>query len=292
MRFSSRLVLFVVTAGLSLLVNTLVFDSSYAQFTCFNTQSCWRNQVGFPRIRARAPNATLPAPTTISWDMDSGSFQFNWSWTGGVWPQPNFEDASNHAAYEWTIGNLSWDQRDSCAQARATGNTVACIGLQDWCTWLRREGLVGLSNVMARTKLAIDSTGQACGGNLPEGWQCIVENRIRVNGFIHWRDNMCGSGTVTVGSPINPIPGDTNDPRFNNTCDNIQLPTFDRWAPAKQVTVHEYGHTLFFYDIPGANCLPQQTVMEPFGHCGLQVQCPSIFHTSNDYFGVRYLYGP
>ena len=260
----------------------MALERLHAQQSCFNNPACWREQVGTPHIRGKT--------NVLSWDMDTGSFQSQWAWHH-THPLPDFEGAGNYAAFEWTMYNLSWDQRDSCAQARGTGNSVVCLGLKDWCSWQRRFGFTRLSTEHGNSKFFFADSGEACG--LPTGWHCLIETRVRLNGFSRFKDQ-CGGGQAVVGPPINPIPGDTNDPRMNATCMQRPVPTLVTEPNTKQITVHEFGHGLFFDDVGHAgDCgLPLNTVMEPFDNCGLLLACPSEFHTLNDEFGVRFLYGP
>ena len=253
------------------------FRPASAQSPCFNNPLCSKPQIPAQRSRGKT--------TTTSWDMDSGSFSSEWAWIGTA-PGVNFEDAVNNASFEWTRGNLTWDQRDSCSQAKGTGNTAVCVGVRNWCKWVRSLGVSDLLITHGRTRTAFQ-----LGCDLPAGWDCIRISNIRFNGFDFWKDSECGIGTVTVGAPINPAPGDTSDPRLRVTCQGRALPTIASKPNIRHVAVHEFGHTLRLVH-SGVSCTPSQTVMEEVASCPLLLPCPIPFVTASDDIAVRFLYGP
>lgn len=273
------IVLFSIVATASHYIGIVLLKQTVHAQTCFNNPACWRNTVGFPVQRTKT--------NTISWDMDSSSYSTEWAWKGTA-PDVNFEDAANHSAFEWARGNLTWDQRDSCSQARGTGNGVVCIGMRNWCKWLGAEGVTGLVTFVAVAK---GKRRSDC--DLPTGWVCRSETSIRLNGYAFWKDAGCGLGTMNVSSltPKNPDPNDTGDPRLKDKCKSRPLPNISRRPNAKHASVHEFGHGIFFVDIH-RSCVPEDSVMEQYWECELLVPCPSVFTTTNDDIAVMFLYGP
>ena len=273
------IVLFSIVAVASHFAGIALMDQTAHAQGCFNNPACWRNTVGWPRERTKT--------NTISWDMDSSSYSTEWAWKGTA-PNVNFEDAANHSAFEWTKGNLTWDQRDSCSQARGTGNGVVCIGMRNWCKWLGSFGLPGLTTVfgVAKSKRRSDC-------DLPAGWFCRGESSIRLNGFAFWKEAGCGLGTINVSAltPKNPDPNDNGDPRLKDKCKSRALPNLSTQPNAKHVSVHEFGHGIQFYDIH-QSCVPVDSVMEQYWECELLVSCPTMFTTANDDYAVKFLYGP
>jgi len=251
------------------------------QMNCFNNPACRKPQNG------STPQRTIN--NTISWDMDSGSFQTSWAWDG-VLTAPNFEGAQTHAAFEWgSNGNLVFDQRDSCAQARATGNGVICSQMNNWCKMVDREGLTAL---LLSPAVAIPKIRSNC-GDLPAGWICRDSTKVVYGGWVAWKDHPdCGGGNIVVGLPINPDPNaNPPDPRMRGSCRNRKLPGIARVLNIKHVSVHEFGHGLSLADT-GQSCLPSATVMEQYNGCELLLPCPQIFITASDRCAVRFLYGP
>lgn len=256
-----------------------VAEKTVSALSCFNNQSCWQIQNGFPRIRTEHP--------TISWDMDSSSFSTEWGWKD-VAPGVNFEDAANHASFEWTKGNLSWDQKDSCNEARFSGNGTVCVGMRNWCKWLGGNGIAGMTS-----RFAVARTTFQSGCDLPDLWRCADETSVRLNGYMFWKQGECGVGTINVSELAlnHPDPNGTGDPRLKDKCKGRSLPVLTKRANAKHVMVHEFGHGVHLYDL-GFTCLPEHSVMEGYRKCELVLPCPSQFTTASDELAVRYLYGP
>jgi hypothetical protein len=217
--------------------------------------------------------------------MDSGSFSQEYAWNGTA-PSVNFEAAGNSASYEWTIGNLTWHQYDSCSQARGGDNAVVCHGMRNWCKWMGTWGVPGLVTVLGQARSQLRA-----GCDLPAEWACVRETAVRLNGYAWWRDAGCGLGSVSVGSPTNPEPDDPSDPRLKHSCQRRNLPVLATQANATHLTVHEFGHGVRLVDT-GKSCVPVATVMEQSKTCEMLVPCPSRFTTTNDVASVRYLYGP
>jgi len=285
-KFAFGAMLFLITHILTTTILEKRGDvPALAQILCFNNPWCHRPAVSSPPRRAKG--------TTISWDMDTGSFGDAWAWSNEA-PGVNFESATNNASYEWTQGYLHWDQRDSAGQARATGNTVVTVGVRTWARWLGKFKVTGILRVQG---YADPDWGSGC--DIPAGWQCADEWSIRINGYTWWLDgNDCGIGSQsTVGlDRIHPDPDLPDCPATPECLDkkykNKKLPNITRRVNVRHVMVHEFGHAVGLYD-QNATCVPQDTVMEWLYSCDdLLLSCPSPFHTSNDVVAVQYLYGP
>ena len=84
--------------------------------------------------------------------------------------------------------------------------------------------------------------------DIPAGWKCVKETKVRYNGFSWWKTGECGLGTHTAGTPRNPRPDDQGDPRWRLTCQQTKLPSLAVMVNSTHAAVHEFGHGVVLHD--------------------------------------------